>query len=353
MQGTERDPDIEECAGYRAPASRLLLGAVPCDKPPLLSIAIPTYRRFDLLAETLESVFRLDFEIPVEVLVVDNDPLNDAMAISQMEKFKGRSLCYYKNQHNLGMFGNWNQCLALARGQYVTILHDDDLLLPEFALQVNRKLGMRNFTGDIFGFRVSILDEREGHSDASPVGFQSARAGLLSALRARLGVETTTVTLNDFFFGNLFCGTLGVVIRRRLALEIGAFDAHWYPIADYEFWCRWLTMVGDISLVKARVGLYRMRQNESLMPDVRRAYVTKSLALRRKLIDEGAVLREFASLLVPLSAMQELMIGHDWRAKSAGPIPVIQRARVLLWRGLTFLVARLAPVGPFKRRPRF
>jgi len=352
MQDIDRQPDIQGNAKDRVASSRLLLSTLSSESDPLLSIAIPTFRRFELLTEALESVFNLDFDIPVEIIVVDNDPGNDATAMSEMARFKGKSFAYYKNHDNLGMFGNWNQCLGLARGRYVTILHDDDLLLPAFASQVNRRLGARHFAGDILGFRVSILDEREGQSIESHAGRRSSLVRCLSRLRARFGVETTTMTLNVFFFANLFCGTLGVLIRREVALKIGGFDARWNPIADYEFWCRWLTLVGDIPLAKVKVGMYRMRQNESMRVDVRRAYVTRSYALRRKLIDDGAVPRVFDRLLVPLSEMQELMIGHDWRPASAGPIPLLHRTRVLIWRGLAYLIARFAPAGPLKRRIR-
>lgn len=108
---------------------------------PRLSIAIPTYRRFDLLAEALSSALAQRFEIPIEILIVDNDPDNDAVALDAMHVFMDQPVSYYKNDTNVGMVMNWNRCLELARGEYVTILHDDDLLEPGFAEEVNRHLG--------------------------------------------------------------------------------------------------------------------------------------------------------------------------------------------------------------------
>jgi len=35
------------------------------------------------------------------------------------------------NERNLGLQGNWNRCLALARGEYMTLLPGDDVLYPD------------------------------------------------------------------------------------------------------------------------------------------------------------------------------------------------------------------------------
>ena len=37
---------------------------------------------------------------------------------------------YYKNEKILGMLGNWNRGIELARAPFVTYCHDDDMLLP-------------------------------------------------------------------------------------------------------------------------------------------------------------------------------------------------------------------------------
>ena len=41
-----------------------------------------------------------------------------------------------RNERNLGLAGNWNECVRLATTPWVTILHGDDRLLPEYAARV-------------------------------------------------------------------------------------------------------------------------------------------------------------------------------------------------------------------------
>ena len=50
--------------------------------------------------------------------------------ISKLSKIKNIRLI--RNQKNIGMFGNWNKCIKEAKGTYVTILNDDDLLNYNF-----------------------------------------------------------------------------------------------------------------------------------------------------------------------------------------------------------------------------
>ncbi|GEM_PF-3274596 len=312
------------------------------DTVPLLSIAIPTYKRFDLLAETLESVFALHFDFPVEVLVVDNDPSNDALALQEISRFRDHSFVYYKNIENVGMFGNWNQGINLARGKYVTILHDDDLLLPAFAAELNsRLLQPAAEPAPILAFQVVILDQRENRPQEIPKDRVVDAHALTAAPSKGLG-KTRLKGTREFFFGNPFCGTLGVVMRRDLALSVGSFDPSWFPIADYEFWCRWVAAIGDIPIVSERVGLYRMRQNESMVPQTRSAFVTKSRELRSRMISEGVVPGFYSLLLSTSARVQKLMIDRDWLADGER-IKRSSALAVFVWRCLVFSLTRLLP----------
>lgn len=334
-----RQTGLPENAG---PGSRIVLDTSARDGSPLLSIAIPTYRRFDLLAETMKSVFAIKFNFPIEILIVDNDPSDDARVLQEMSRFADQQFVYYKNNENVGMFGNWNRGISLARGKYVTILHDDDLLLPAFAAELNARLLEQDAEPlSILAFQAAILDQRENRPSDTPadrvVGEQP-----LSAPQVKGTGKIRHIGPNDLFFGNPFCGTLGVVMRRDLALSIGGFDSSWFPIADYEFWCRWTALIGKMPVVSERVGLYRMRQNESMVPQTRGAFVTKSRELRARMIANRLVPGFYSLLLSASARVQKLMIDRDWRAKGE-PNTRVSALTVFVWRCLVFSLTRIAP----------
>jgi glycosyltransferase involved in cell wall biosynthesis len=319
--------------------------------PPILTIAIPTYKRFGLLKETLNSVFSLRFLVPVEVIVVDNDPDNIELANHEMSDYLNNQLAYYKNAENLGMYGNWTQCLALARGRYVTILHDDDLLLPEFAVQINKLLRKESIPNEIIGFEIGLLDQRIDQ----PENISKDWPGLKSLLKKFIYLKFLPVVEKgpaDLFFGNLFCGTLGVVMNRKMALSINGFNSDWYPVADYDFWCRWTTQFGNIQIYNKKVGLYRLQQNESLKPEVRIGFVTESTKLRQRLISQRAVPLFFKLLIRITASVQAKSVNLDWRAKDDADPIIFRIVLIRLWLLATKILGYLVRnFTNYKRKP--
>lgn len=297
------------------PSCRLLIGSGENLIEPVLSIAIPTFQRFDMLKEALDSVFALNFTIPVEVIIVDNDPSNEPNLLQSMRDLSDKHFSYYKNDQNLGMVDNWNQCLRLAKGKYITILHDDDMLSLSFADEINKMLSTEGRIRNIFGFRSMLLDQRCN----KPVARKSSINNLINIVSKKLSLRKnycTEKTAVDFFISNQFCGTVGVVMNREVAISLGGFDPLWYPISDYEFWCRWVSIIGSIPIIDKSVGLYRMRENESMRYDVREAFISMSTRLRKKMISAGFVPKTFGRLVSYLSKVQSLSISRDWRVQS-------------------------------------
>lgn len=97
------------------------------EEKPRISICIPTFNRSDLLRKTLISVVRQTVA-PYEVIVADNCSEDDTEEVAK--SFPG--IIYYRNERNLGLAGNSNRCIQLARGEFVTILHSDDLIAPNW-----------------------------------------------------------------------------------------------------------------------------------------------------------------------------------------------------------------------------
>ncbi|MEH2181854.1 tetratricopeptide repeat protein [Nostoc sp.] len=113
--------------------------AVSEKKRPFWSVVIPAYKRTDYLFECLTSVLaQWTGEEEMEILVIDNastPPLFDLVNAI------GRGIVkYYCNSQNLGLVGNHNTGIALSRGQWIHILHDDDYVLPGFYSQLKQSL---------------------------------------------------------------------------------------------------------------------------------------------------------------------------------------------------------------------
>ncbi|PWC55362.1 glycosyltransferase [Azospirillum sp. TSO22-1] len=118
----------------RAPATAPI--AVPADDTdngagrPVLTIAITTYNRSVWLAASLRRVLERTrpYADAVEVLVCDNASTDNTPSV--VARFAGEPhLRTHRNPVNVGMLGNLGVTARLARGRFVWLLGDDDLLV--------------------------------------------------------------------------------------------------------------------------------------------------------------------------------------------------------------------------------
>lgn len=130
-----------------------------------LTIAIPTYNRCKLLKMTLDSIMEQWVE-GVEVLVSDNASTDDTAGV--VSSYPG--ICYYRNKENLGMDGNFLNCLQKAKGTYVHLMSDDDILLPGAVQKILKliedekpdyiNLNLVTYSGDRFDYDMSKYKPR-------------------------------------------------------------------------------------------------------------------------------------------------------------------------------------------------
>jgi len=104
--------------------------AVSEDRP-LLTLAIPTYNRSANLALLLENLAPQLAEFPrVELLISDNASPDDTEAVVHRFIADGLRCRYIRNPEDLNADPNFLQCYQQARGNYVWIIGDDDVLFP-------------------------------------------------------------------------------------------------------------------------------------------------------------------------------------------------------------------------------
>jgi len=93
----------------------------------MVSICLPTYNRPELLRRAIASCLSQTYP-DFEIVVTDNSRDDESKIVA--EGFKDPRLRYYKNETNIGGIANLDKGLRLARGKYIKMLMDDDLLKP-------------------------------------------------------------------------------------------------------------------------------------------------------------------------------------------------------------------------------
>lgn len=195
---------------------------------PCVSVCIPTYKGAQTIGPAIASVLAqtvTDFEL----LVID-DGSPDATA-EVVAGFSDPRLRYLRNTTNLGPEGNWNRCLAEARGRYFKLLPHDDVLAPQClarqsaVLDADRddRIALVFSAREVIGPDDRVLTRR---------GYPGAREGRLPAGQVlRQCVRRGT---------NLLGEPGAVLFRRALAQRVGAFDARQPYVIDLDYWFRLL-----------------------------------------------------------------------------------------------------------------
>ncbi|HEX8979467.1 MAG TPA: glycosyltransferase family 2 protein, partial [Parasulfuritortus sp.] len=181
----------------------------------LITVAIPVFERTKYYKEALSSA--LDQTIQCCVIVVDNASSHNDIC-DYVTALNNPLVRYIRNEHNLGMEGNWNACMQYAETEWLTILHDDDILYPKY---------------------VEIIVQYILHNNAACVAVKCDGGNRPSTIPgdSHSNIEVVDIKWWHYLWENL-SPFPGVAFLREVGLSLGGFNAAWHPSADLEFWSR-------------------------------------------------------------------------------------------------------------------
>jgi glycosyltransferase involved in cell wall biosynthesis/Flp pilus assembly protein TadD len=217
---------------------------MPSLEHPKVTCLISTYNRPQYLAEAIESVERQtmgDWE-----LIILNDGGVDVRGV--VEKFADPRITYVPDTVNKGAAPRFNQGLALARGDYVCYLGDDDLFYPNHfeclskALDENPEAGLAY--SDLYA-AMSVSDHRTGKR------FVLDKQMLVSRDFNR-----------EFMFHFNHVLHVSLMHRREAALRVGGFDESVKVLIEWSL-NRRLAFIYDFVHVEQATGEYHMAVTKS------------------------------------------------------------------------------------------
>lgn len=129
---------------------------MPNNENPLVTIAIPTFNRANgFLKQALQSAISQTYG-HLEIIVSDNCSTDHTEQL--VTGYNDNRIRYIKHPRNIGAANNFNCCVHQAKGDYFLLLHDDDLIDPDFIEACVSELKGNYTIGAVFtGIRV--IDE--------------------------------------------------------------------------------------------------------------------------------------------------------------------------------------------------
>jgi glycosyltransferase involved in cell wall biosynthesis len=192
---------------------------------PRWSVMIPAYNAASTIAETVASVLAAGAPAArMQIAVVDNASTDETLRVVEEAAAAHAArdrVEIHRNASNLGMVGNWNACLRLARGELIHLLHADDLVRPGFYAAVEAVLHQHP-EADICVARVLVVDA----------------TGQLERMTGRLA-RSRELTASDLAYENEFYPP-GIVARRAGYERVGGFSPVLAYVPDWEMWLRLL-----------------------------------------------------------------------------------------------------------------
>jgi glycosyltransferase involved in cell wall biosynthesis len=98
--------------------------------PPLVSILMTGYNRQAYIAEAIESVLGISYS-NWELIIVDDCSRDNTFRISKGYAKLDSRIRVYKNEKNLGDYGNRNRAASYAKGVFIVIVDSDDLMIRD------------------------------------------------------------------------------------------------------------------------------------------------------------------------------------------------------------------------------
>lgn len=260
--------------------SELIYGDISKHKP-FISIMIPTYKRPQLLQEAVLSVINQINYNDYEIIIVDNDHNKEFMPqiLEFIKSMNSNIILYYVNKKNIGVFPNWNKCITLANGTFMTILSDDDYLLPNYLANMTKYLINDKMINRI-ECKYIIKDERKknikqhikklikiilGLDEYNKIGW--IRKIKLLYYNKFLN-KPTKLILPEMYLTGCFTGPHAQLYKVELAKKIGGFNHNYNPVSDYIFNCHYVTKFKNCIQLNQYLAVYRILNNSSLNQEI-------------------------------------------------------------------------------------
>ena len=187
---------------------------------PKVSVCIPVRNGGDFLPLAVNSVLQQSFD-DFELIIVDNCSTDGTVKWIEERLSTAPNIRFYKNATNIGLVGNFNACLAYARGEYIKFLCADDLLLPDGLQRMSAALDADLSAVLVTGGR-NLIDE----SGAAIAAQRYAAENVVLP-----GIEV----INRCIFGKNYIGEPSAVMFRRRAAQRG-FQESLPHLMDLEMW---------------------------------------------------------------------------------------------------------------------
>lgn len=251
---------------------------------PTVTIAIPTINRSKYLAEAIESCLSQTYQ-DFEIVISDNKSDDDTEQM--VRSFNDPRIKYFRQVRRVPPVANWNRCVELASGEFITFLCDDDVLLDRY-LEVLVTLIRSNNGAELARTAYRFVDE-----SLNNIGEVTGKFGFPSK-------ETPENLVIEALHGRRTLPLDGFICRTDLLRAVGGFVNAGFPGGGYSdhYACFQVAFHGHVVVATEKVlWLYRKHGKNIVDTVYDRPKFVENIPYYLALIDQLPVGSSFKSEL--------------------------------------------------------
>lgn len=276
-----------------------------------VSVIIPTFNRVHLLSRALRSVLAQTYR-NFEIIVIDDASTDDTQKIMH-ENFKQEMnsglIRYIQNEINLERSKSRNKGVALAKGNYIAFLDDDDIWLPDHLALLISYLDKNQSVECVFGKPVWIFEDGLV-IDKFQILFPELKSGSGSFY-------------NDACLRGNMVFSQSSLLRKCVFKKIGGFREDISQNEDWEFFSR-VAMnfeVGYVNMVTCCIYIHQGTLSKSVVGQG--AYIKEKVL---KIIEDNAI-KDNYQINNKVKSFVYLTMSRDF-------IPLMNKSREYLLKAL-------------------
>lgn len=219
----------------------------------MISICIPIYNsNFEYLKRAVQSVLSQNSsEWELKLVDGSTEPSNEIK--EWVKSLNNKKIQYVQNTQDKSMAGNWNYAYNSASTELVTLLHDDDMLSPEYVKKM-LVFSKENPNSSAYFCNVNTVNEQ----DMSTLTLADYIKRFIQPKGKQIhlkGDEGLSQLLKGCF---IFCPTM---CYQKSKLPQLPFDKKWKMVTDLDFYINTLKEGGTLTGHNDKLYLYRRHSN--------------------------------------------------------------------------------------------
>lgn len=190
---------------------------------PFWSVMIPTYNpSLEYLEQVIRSVLQQGIEPAQMQIELVDDHSRDFAGESFVRTIGDTRVSFHRHRQRLGMAGNWNACIQRARGHWIHIMHQDDLVLEGFYRSLRAGIERHPTVGAAFTQLIFIDGDGKKLHDNQPT---QILPGIL-------------MDWPEHVYVALKIQCPAIVVKRTVYETLGGFDPSFTYCMDWDMWKR-------------------------------------------------------------------------------------------------------------------